>query len=78
MTDYDNANYNVSESADKIVFKCKTTRGEGTRNQDKGDLKVKGHDPDEVAQQVAETLDKLEEYGVHDKLRSMQPGDDDE
>jgi len=70
--------HHVNESADKIVFKCKTTRGEGTRDQDKGDLKVKGNDPEDVARRVAETLDALEDEGVHDKLRSMQPGDDDE
>jgi len=65
--------HTVNESADKIVFKCKTTRGEGTRDQDKSDLKVKGDDPEEVARRVAETLDALEAEGVHDKLRSMQP-----
>jgi len=65
--------HTVSESADKIVFKCKTTRGTGTRNQDKGDLKVKGDDPEDVAQRVAETLDALEAEGVHEKLRSLQP-----
>jgi len=71
-------NYNINESADSIVFKCKTVRGNGTRDQDKGDLKVKGDDPQEVAQQVAETLDALEEQGVHEKLRQMQPGENDE
>ncbi len=72
----ENTEHRVSESADKIVFKCKTTRGNGTRDQDKGDLKVKGSDPQEVAKRVAETLDALEDEGVHDKLRNLQPGDD--
>lgn len=65
--------HHVNESADKIVFKCKTTRGTGTRDQDKGDLKVKGSDPETVAAKVAETLDALEAEGVHEKLRGMQP-----
>jgi len=69
--------HTISESADKITFKCKTVRGNGTRDQDKGDLKVKGDNPEEVAQKVADTLDALEEQGVHDKLRSMQPEDND-
>jgi hypothetical protein len=72
-TDPDETRLNVNESADKIVFKCKTTRGEGTRDQDKGDLKVKGNDPEEVAERVAATLDALEQEGVHEKLRAMQP-----
>jgi len=70
--------YRVSESADKIVFKCKTTRGTGTRDQEKGDLKVKGNDPEDVAKRVAETLDALESEGVHEKLRNLQPGDSDD
>jgi hypothetical protein len=74
----DDVTHSVSESADKIVFKCKTTRGEGTRDQDKGDLKVKGNDPDDVARRVAETLDALEREGVHEKLRAMQPDGDSE
>jgi len=65
--------HTVSESADKITFKCKTVRGNGTRDQDKGDLKVKGDNPEEVARKVADTLDALEAEGVHDKLRAMQP-----
>jgi len=69
---------NINESADKIVFKCKTTRGTGTRNQDKGTLKVKGDEPEDVAQRVAETLDALEDEDVHDKLRSLQPEASDE
>ena len=74
----ENTKHRVSESADKIVFKCKTTRGNGTRDQDKGDLKVKGNDPQEVAKRVAKTLDALEDEGVHDKLRNLQPGENDE
>ena len=74
----DNTQKRISESADKIVFKCKTTRGNGTRDQDKGDLKVKGNDPQEVAKRVAKTLDALEDEGVHDKLRNLQPGENDE
>ena len=70
--------HRVSESADKIVFKCKTTRGTGTRDQEKGDLKVKGNDPEDVAKRVAETLDALESEGVHEKLRNLQPGDSDD
>ena len=65
--------HRVNESADKIVFKCKTTRGTRTRDQEKGDLKVKGNDPEETAAQLAQTLAALEAEGVAKTLRGTQP-----
>jgi len=67
--DPDETRLNVSESADKITLKTKVVRGEGTRDQDKLDVKVKGDDPDDVAARLANTLDALEEFGVADTLR---------
>ena len=66
--------HTVSESADKIVVKTKTTRGNGTRDQDKIDLKVKGDDPAEVVDKLNGTLARLED--TSETLRSMQPGED--
>jgi len=66
-------NHTVSESADKIVLKTSVKRGSGTRDQDKLDVKVKGNNPDETAQKLAETLAALEENGVADTLRETQP-----
>jgi len=72
----ENVQRNISESADKIVVKTKVTRGEGTRDQDKIDFKVKGDDPEDVVYQLNATLARLE--ATADNLRDLQPGDDDE
>jgi len=70
--------HKVTESADKIVLKTKLSRGSGTRDQDKINVKVKGNDPEAAAAKLADTLAALESEGVADTLRAMQPGDDDE
>jgi len=46
MTD---TRHTVSESADKITLKPQVTRGEGTRDQDRIDVKVKGDDPEDTS-----------------------------
>lgn len=63
--------HHINESADKIVVKTKTTRGEGTRDQDKINVKVKGNDAAEVVDKLNRTLTRLQE--TSDQLRSMQP-----
>jgi len=68
--------HHINESADKIVVKTKVTRGEGTRDQDKIDVKVKGDDPEDVVYQLNATLARLE--ATADNLRDLQPGDDDD
>jgi len=68
----------ISESADKIVLKTKVVRGEGTRDQDKLDVKVKGSDPTETAKKLEQTLAQLEVLGVVETLRHTQPGTNDE
>jgi hypothetical protein len=73
MTD---TTHRVTESADKIVVKTKLTRGEGTRDQDKIDIKVKGDDPDDVVTRLDAVLANLQ--GTADDLRELQPGDGDE
>ena len=75
MTD---AEHHINESADKIVLKTKLTRGEGTRDQDKMDVKVKSNDPDDAAAKLRATIDALEDQGVAQALRDTQPGDNDE
>ena len=55
MTD---TRHTVSESADKITLKAQVTRGEGTRGQDRIDVKVKGDDPDDVVERLNETIGK--------------------
>jgi hypothetical protein len=70
--------HTVSESADKIVLKTNVKRGNGTRDQDKIDVKIKGADPEDTAGKLRATLDALEEEGIADTLRETQPGETDE
>lgn len=69
MTD---TTHHINESADKIVIKTKLTRGDGTRDQDKFDVKVKGDDPEAVAERTAATLEHLRD--TIDDVRAIQPG----
>jgi len=69
-------NYNISESADKITLKTKLKRGTGTRDEDKFDAKVKGDNPDEVAERMADLMDALGEQGLVETARNTQAGGD--
>jgi len=68
--------HTVSESADKITVTTKVKRGEGTRDEDRIKVKVKGNQADEVVAKLNAVVDNL--HGTQDTLRAMQPGDDDE
>ena len=76
MNDYDSTSLNVSESADKIRLETQVKRGDGTRDEDRIKVKVKGDAPEEVAAQLRATLDALDDEGITDHLRETQPGDD--
>lgn len=65
--------HTVSESADKITLNTAVKRGSGTRDQDKLKVKIKGDDPDETAERLAQTLRALEDCGVAETLRETQP-----
>jgi len=65
--------HTISESADKITVTTKVKRGDGTRDEDRLKLKIKGDDPDAVATRVRDTLDALDDEGVTDTLRETQP-----
>jgi len=73
MTDNTETRHTVSESADKIVLKADVKRGTGTRDQDKINVKVKGNDPEDTAERLAQTLECLEAEGVAQTLRGTQP-----
>lgn len=73
MSDEDHIQRNISESADKITIKLKVTRGEGTRDQDKGTIKAKGDSPEAVAEDIEGTLDELEDRDIFARLRDTQP-----
>ena len=65
----ENTTHHVNESADKITLKTKLTRGTGTRDQEKFDAKVKGDDPDAVAERMAELVDALDDHDLVETVR---------
>lgn len=68
--------HNVQETADKIEVKTKIKRGTGTRDQDTINVRVRGSDPETVAEKLASTTDAIR--GTVDDVREMQPGDPNE
>jgi len=76
--DADATNHNLNESADKIRLKTQVKRGDGTRDQDTIDVKVRGDDPEGAAADLRKTLDALEAEGIAETLRATQPTGDDE
>lgn len=70
--------HRISESADKLTVKLNLTRGSGTRDQDKGTIKAKGASPEDVADNLEQTLDELEDRNLFERVRETQPEADDE
>ncbi len=68
MTD---KNHNLNESADKIRLSTDVTRGEGTRDQEKHKLKVRGETPREAADNLSKVLRELEERDVFNRAREI-------
>jgi hypothetical protein len=68
--------HNVNESADKIRVETQVKRGDGTRDEDRIKVKVKGDDPDEVVDKLNETVARLSD--TSETLREMQPGENDD
>lgn len=74
-------NHNLNESADKIRLETQVKRGEGTRDEDRMKVKVRGDDPAATAARLRETLDALAENGVATELRATradEPESDDD
>ena len=68
--------HQISESADKLTLTTKVKRGEGTRDEDRIKIKVKGDDPDEVVRKLEQTVANLKRTTNY--LRDLRAGDDDE
>ena len=70
----------LNESVDKIRLETQVKRGEGTRDEDRMKVKVRGDDPDATAARLRDTLDALAAEGVATELRATRadPGDDDD
>jgi len=77
-TDESNANteHRISESADKLTLTTKVKRGDGTRDEDRIKIKVKGDDPDEVVEKLERTISNLQ--STTDDLRDLRAGESDE
>ena len=68
-------NHNLNESADKIRLETQVKRGEGTRDEDRMKVKVRGDDPDATAARLRETLDALADEDVATELRNTRAED---
>lgn len=64
-------NYHVNESADKIRVETQVKRGDGTRDEDRIKVKIKGDDAVEVVEKLNKTVELLE--STADDLRKIQP-----
>jgi hypothetical protein len=69
-------NHNINESHDKIRLKTQVKRGEGTRDQDTHDIKVRGETPEEAAEHLSDALAELEARDVFDRAREVGNDDD--
>ena len=69
----DNTQHNLNESNDKLRLKTQLKRGSETRDQDTHDIKARGETPEEAAENLSEALKELEERGVFERARNIQP-----
>lgn len=67
-----NENHNLNESKDKIRLKTQLKRGEGTRDQDTHDIKVRGETPEEAAENLSKVIEELEDRDVFERARGIQ------
>jgi hypothetical protein len=68
--------HRISESADKLTLTTKVKRGDGTRDEDRIKVKVKGDDPDEVVRKLEQTVANLKRTTNY--LRDLRAGESDE
>jgi hypothetical protein len=67
----DNTNKNLNESVDKIRLQTDISRGDGTRDQEKHKLKVRGETPEQAAEKLSEALEELEDRDVFKRARFL-------
>jgi len=73
--DEPNTEHRISESADKLTLTTKVKRGDGTRDEDRIKVKVKGDDPDEVVEKLEQTVVNLNRTTNY--LRGLRAGGSD-
>jgi len=67
----ENTQHNVNESHDKIRLQTDISRGEGTRDQEKHKLKVRGETPEQAAENLSDALAELEDRDVFQRAREV-------
>jgi len=70
--------HNLNESFDKVRIKTQIKRGEGTRDQDTHDIKVRAPTSVEAAAAVSNVIEELENRDVFDRVRALQPDADEQ
>lgn len=70
--------HTLNESHDKVRLKTQVKRGEGTRDQDTHDIKIRAETPTEAAEAMSDAIAELEARDVFDRVRALQPDDDEE
>jgi hypothetical protein len=63
--------HNINETADKVRVQVKVKRGEGTRDQDTHNIKVRADTPEEAADDVDAVIAALEERDVFARVREI-------
>jgi hypothetical protein len=78
-TGFDSVRKNVSETEDKITLKWTCKRGNGTRDEDRFDVKVKGDAVEDVVGDIIHLMDGIatDQGGLMDAARDIQPEDGD-
>ncbi len=69
--------HNVNESNEKVRLKTQVKRGEGTRDQDTHDLKVRAETPEDAAERLSTVLRELEQRDVFERTRNVGNGGND-
>lgn len=71
---------NIDESAHTVRLETQVKRGEGTRDEDRIKIKVRGDNPEDAAQKLHDTVVAVGDNNTVNALRGTQPSnyDDDD
>jgi hypothetical protein len=68
--------HHVNESADKITLTTKLKRGNGTRDEDRVKVKVKGGNPEATATKLHDTILAIKSENTVQELRNTRAEDE--
>jgi len=66
-------NHNLNESAHTVRLETQVKRGEGTRDEDRIKIKVRGDDPESAAEKLHATVVAVGDNNTVNALRGTQP-----